>query len=204
MRRLAPFVLALCAGGCAFMPDHTLDYRQARDGALLQLPEGAQTRPIRPLYDIPAAVPADRQVVLTSGKKGKEKFVAPAPAPLALPAASPVTVTAAAAPVPPGKPRLGSDGNGALLLHVDGDADQVWDSLARALQNGKFTVEDKNRTLGLFFVDWSAPKKKTPLQLKVTRMSGASIVSLQKDDDTVADTALTNEFFDRLIRYWPG
>lgn len=198
--------LAAAAGvlltGCSLMPEHSLDYRQARNLAPLVLPEGATARNIQPLYAIPDLPPARTTVALTEGNGRKQKFLIPAPADMP---ASDNEPTAGGQPtVTVAKPRLASDGNGAPILQVDGNAEQVWDNLGKALENSKVRVDDRNRSLGVYFIKLQAQDKSPDLQLKMSRTEGTMVLFLQINEDTVADAETARQLFSRLLESWPG
>ncbi|RZU45226.1 Beta-barrel assembly machine subunit BamC [Fluviicoccus keumensis] len=198
--------LAAAAGvlltGCSLMPEHSLDYRQARNLAPLVLPEGATARNIQPLYAIPDLPPARATVALTEGNGRKQKFLIPAPADMP---ASDNEPTAGGQPtVTVAKPRLASDGNGAPILQVDGNAEQVWDNLGKALENSKVRVDDRNRSLGVYFIKLQAQDKSPDLQLKMSRTEGTMVLFLQINEDTVADAETARQLFSRLLESWPG
>lgn len=197
--------LLLVMSGCSLLPDHSLDYRQARDLPPLKLPEGqGKTRPVQPLYPVPEVRQGTRTVVLTGKDGRREKFIVPAPEPLVVSAPA-VTAKGEGAGQPVLKPRLISDGNGYPLLQVDGDVDQIWDSLGSALARGKLGVEDRNQSLGVYYLKpLAGDGAPGSLQLKMTRTSGGCLLSLQMNEDTVADAAIARQLFDKLLENWPG
>ena len=205
LRRLTALSAVIGLSACGLLPEQSLQYRQARDLPPLVMPEGqAATRPIQPLYGIPAAREPRASVVLTERDGRRERFVIPAPAPMQ------IQVAGADAPVPAtagntaGRPRLVTDGNGYPLLQVDGDPDMVWDSLNRALVTGRIQVDDRNQSLGIYYITLPAAGKQPDLQLKVTRTAGTSVLFLQLNEDTVADTAIARQLFAKLLESWPG
>ncbi len=202
-RLLLPVATACLAGACSLVPDRSLDYTQARDLPPLTLPEGKTTRPIQPLYVIPTVSLAGNAPVLVEQKGRKAKFVIPAPAPLVESEAAPVASVATTGESRL-RPRLVSDGNGYPLVQVDGDADHIWDQLNQALKAGKIQVEDRNQSLGIYYIRVPADGKPTDLQLKVTRSAGSSVLFLQRDEDTVADTDTARALFARLLESWPA
>ena len=63
----------------------------------------------------------------------------------------------ASAPVPPARARIVPDQPGATL-QVDDSFDRAWRRVGLALDRGGFTVEDRDRTQGLYFVRYIDPK----------------------------------------------
>ena len=200
--RIVPVLLALLSlGGCSLMPDRSLDYLQAKNVPPLVVPT-AEGRNIKPLYVIPEIATPEQTVVLVQGEGRKQRFVAPSPKPLVVTGKS-----SAADPKPTvlaSKPQIVNDGNGHPVLQTNGDILQVWDTLNKALAAANIKVSDRNQTLGLYFVDLNKDGKSTAYQLKVIRTSNDNVISLQKDDDTVAEPELSQQTFERLLNHWPS
>ena len=200
--RIVPVLLALLSlGGCSLMPDRSLDYLQAKNVPPLVVPT-AEGRNIKPLYVIPEIATPEQTVVLVQGEGRKQRFVAPLPKPLVVTGQS-----SAGVPKPTviaSKPQIVNDGNGHPVLQTNGDILQVWDTLNKALAAANIKVSDRNQTLGLYFVDLNKDGKSTAYQLKVIRTSNDNVISLQKDDDTVAEPELSQQTFERLLNHWPS
>ena len=200
--RIVPVLLALLSlGACSLLPDRSLDYLQAKNVPPLVVPT-AEGRNIKPLYVIPEIATPEQTVVLVQGEGRKQRFVAPLPKPLVVTGQSSVidpkpTVLAS-------KPQIVNDGNGHPVLQTNGDILQVWDKLNKALTAANIKVSDRNQTLGLYFVDLNKEGKSTAYQLKVIRTSNDNVISLQKDDDTLADSELSQQTFERLLNHWPS
>jgi uncharacterized lipoprotein len=141
-------------------------------------------------------------VILVQGEGRKQRFVAPLPKPL--------VVTGQSSAVDPkptvlaSKPQIVNDGNGHPVLQTNGDILQVWDTLNKALAAANIKVSDRNQTLGLYFVDLNKDGKSTAYQLKVIRTSNDNVISLQKDDDTLAEPELSQQTFERILNHWPS
>ncbi len=85
---------------------------------------------------------------------------APAPAPAAAPRPStPAAAVAAAsaAPQPPQRARI-VETPGGSALEVDEPFDRAWRRVGLALDRGGFTVEDRDRAQGLYYVRWVDPR----------------------------------------------
>ncbi len=191
MRRLGLAVLAAtllpaCSG---YFRDRSLDYGQAIPTPALTFPAGIETRPIKPLYPIPS-------VAVTAPVSGKT-FVVPFP-----PAMKPVQ-EAALPPLPnsPGRSpvKLGTDGNGVPELRVIGPRERVWDELARALSNAGVTLKDRNQDLGRVDVTISGQD----YQLRMVRAAEAFVLSLQRNDETLAPVAVSRNLLTTLQARWP-
>lgn len=200
--RIFPGLLAIVSmSGCGLMPDRSLEYQQAQTTAPLVLPAGDK-RSIKPLYVIPEVTTVLGQAVV-EGKGRKQRFVAPIPKPL-LVANSSSEMKATTVGVTASKPQIVNDGNGHPLLQSNGDILQVWDTLNIALAAANIKVVDKNLSLGLYFIELSSNDKKAGYQLKVIRTSNDNVISLQKDDDTLVDSELSQQIFERLLSHWPS
>ena len=200
--RIFPVLLALLSlGACSLLPDRSLDYLQAKNVPPLVVPT-AEGRNIKPLYVIPEIATPEQTVVLVQGEGRKQRFVAPLPKPLVVTGQS-----SAGVPKPTviaSKPQIVNDGNGHPVLQTNGDILQVWDTLNKALTAANIKVSDRNQTRGLYFVDLNKDGKSTAYQLKVIRTSNDNVISLQKDDDTLADSELSQQTFERLLNHWPS
>ncbi|MEK6787676.1 MAG: hypothetical protein AABY68_01835 [Pseudomonadota bacterium] len=183
---LAATVLPACSG---YFRDRSLDYGQAQASAPLVLPAGVDTRPIKPLYPIPA-------VATTAPVSGKG-FAVPFP-----PEMKPVQEVALP-PLPnsPGRTpvKLGTDGNGVPELRVIGPRERIWDELARALNNAEITLTDRNQDLGLVDVSISGQS----YQLRVVRAAEAFVINLQRNDESLAPVAVARNLLTTLQARWP-
>jgi outer membrane protein assembly factor BamC len=85
---------------------------------------------------------------------------ASSPAPAAAPRPTlPATAVAAvsSAPEPPPRARI-VDAPGGATLEVDESFDRAWRRVGLALDRGGFTVEDRDRAQGVYFVRWVDPR----------------------------------------------
>ena len=200
--RIVPVLLVLFSlSACSFLPDRSLDYLQAKNVPPLVV-STTEGRNIKPLYVIPEIATPEQTVVLVQGEGRKQRFVAPSPKPLVVTGKS-----SAADPKPTvlaSKPQIVNDGNGHPVLQTNGDILQVWDTLNKALAAANIKVSDRNQTLGLYFVDLIKDGKSSAYQLKVIRTSNDNVISLQKDDDTLAESELSQQTFERLLNHWPS
>jgi len=196
-------VVGVCVlSGCSLLPDRSLDYQQASLLAPLQLPTGQEVRAIRPLYVIPDLPVSDTpQTVVVAGKGRSKHFVAPMPKPLVIAANTTSTVSPSTVIV---KPQVVVDGNGHPVMHSTGDLLQVWDNINKALTTARISIVDRNQSLGLYFIDLVEDGKKVTYQLKLTRTSNDNVISLQKDDDTLAESALSQRTLANLLTHWPS
>jgi outer membrane protein assembly factor BamC len=198
MKKTLHGVVLLAAAGlgaCSLFPDHSNDYRTAPELPRVTLPAGMETRPFTDAYPVPA------QTVKPVWKS--KKFEVPAPAPLVLSGDIP-----ADAAINHNEPQnvvtRVQDGNGYPALNVTGGFNQIWDALDQTLHAAAIKVDDRNQSLGLYYLDLADPTGKIqPYQLKVTRALNAYSLSLQKDDDTLAPQATASDLFDKIQAKWP-
>jgi uncharacterized lipoprotein len=199
--RILPVSLSLALlSGCGLMPDRSLEYQQAKTLPPLVLSTG-DSRVIKPLYAIPEIATPEQPVVLVEGKGRKQRFVAPLPKPLTVVAQQ---VESSSTPIVETKPQIVNDGNGHPVLQSSGDILQVWDKLNKALTAANIKVSDRNQSLGLYFVELSKDGKNTIYQLKLIRTSNDNVISLQKDDETLVESELSQQTFERLLNHWPS
>ena len=200
--RILPVSLSLALlSGCGLMPDRSLEYQQAKTLPPLVLSTG-DSRVIKPLYAIPEIATPEQPVVLVEGKGRKQRFVAPLPKPLTVIATQ--QAESSLKPIVETKPQIVNDGNGHPVLQSSGDILQVWDKLNKALTAANIKVSDRNQSLGLYFVELSKDGKNTIYQLKLIRTSNDNVISLQKDDETLVESELSQQTFERLLNHWPS
>lgn len=183
---MAVTLLPACSG---VLRDRSLDYGKAQPTPPLVIPAGVETRPIKPLYPIPA-------VAETAPASGQD-FVVPFP-----PAMKPVQeVSLPPLPNSPGRTpvKLGTDGNGVPELRVVGPRERVWDELGRALNNAGVTIKDRNQELGVVDVTISGQD----YQLRMVRATEAFVLSLQRNDETLAPVAVSRNLLTTLQARWP-
>lgn len=183
---LAVTVLPACTG---YFRDRSLDYGQAKTTPPLILPAGVDTRPIKPLYPIPA-------VAVTAPASGKD-FKVPFPPEMK-------AVKEVALPPLPNSPgrtpvKLGTDGNGVPELRVVGPRERMWDELARALKNADVTLTDRNQDLGLVDVTIAGQA----YQLRMVRAAEAFVINLQRNDESLAPVAVARNLLTTLQARWP-
>lgn len=200
--RILPVSLSLALlSGCGLMPDRSLEYQQAKTLPPLVLSTG-DSRVIKPLYAIPEIATPEQPVILVEGKGRKQRFVAPLPKPLTVIATQ--QAESSLKPIVETKPQIVNDGNGHPVLQSSGDILQVWDKLNKALTAANIKVSDRNQSLGLYFVELSKDGKNTIYQLKLIRTSNDNVISLQKDDETLVESELSQQTFERLLNHWPS
>lgn len=191
--------LVVASTGCSsFFRDRASDYRAAQELPPLTLPSGQDSRPIKPLYPVPAA-----------GTEAKaewpKKFEVPKPKPLVLATEAVKASDAPEGPVAaPEKPVLTQDGNAYPVLSIAGEFNPIWDRLDIALRASKVKIDDRDQRVGLYYLDLPDPDgKKAVYQLRVTRSQSAYLLALQKDDDTLAPEAMTRTLFESIVSHWP-
>lgn len=191
MRRLllvavAATLLPACTN---FFRDRSQDYVKAESTPPLSIPESVSTRPIKPLYPIPQSnfvvKPELKAAVVPYPPAMEEVKVAELPPLPNLPGRSPV--------------KLGTDGNGVPELRVIGPRERIWDELGRALKNADVTVTDRNQSLGLVEVSIAQQN----YQVRMVRATEAFVVSVQRDDETLAPVNLARNLLGTLQARWP-
>lgn len=191
MRRLLLVVVAatLLPACSNFFRDRSQDYVHAESTPPLNIPDSVSTRPIKPLYPIPPASAALKPLS--------------EPAKVPYPPAMEEVKTAELPPLPnvPGRSpvKLGTDGNGVPELRVIGPRERVWDELGRALKNADVTVRDRNQSLGLVEITISQQN----YQVRMVRATEAFVISVQRDDETLAPVNLARNLLGTLQVRWP-
>lgn len=185
-------VLALGLSACASKGE---DYFHAKELPALTLPEGQESRQIKPLFPVPP--------VTTAPTAWPDKFEVPRPRPMdVLPEQ---TAPSPGPQVTSDKPELTVDGNGYAVLSVQGEFNAVWDRLDQALRGAGVKVEDRDQGLSQYFLSLTdANGKKATYQLRVMRGQSSYSLTLQKDDDTLASQDMTRTLFESIVARWPG
>jgi uncharacterized lipoprotein len=182
--------LTLLPGCSGFFRDRTLEYTKAEPGPALVIPEGVDARPLRPLYPIPETTPSTTKIEL-------DKASVPFP-----PAMKPVVVEQQMdLPDTPGRlvVKLGTDGNGIPELRVVGPRERVWDELLRALNSSNVSIKDRNQSLGL--VDVVIAEQN--FQVRMVRATEAFMITLQRNEDTLAPVNVSRTLLTTLQARWP-
>lgn len=191
-RQVCLTLLVVGVSACASKGE---DYFHAVDLPPLTLPDGQESRQIKPLFPVPPAAAAQAA--------WPEKFEVPRPRPME---AQPEQVV----PLPSqqagsDKPELTVDGNGYAVLSVRGDFNAIWDRLDQALRAAGVKVEDRDQGLSQYYLNLAdADGKKATYQLRVTRGQSSYSLTLQKDDDTLASQDMTRTLFESIVARWPG
>lgn len=188
MKRLMCVVLALsvlpaCSG---FFRDRSLAYVDAQSTPPLNMPADVSTRPITPLYPVPEVAASAVE--------------APAEAPFPPTLKTQVSVDMAALPAAPGRTpvKFGTDGNGVPELRVVGPRERVWDELGRTLKAIDVTIKDRNQSLGLVYITIA----EQDYQLRMIRATEAYVISLQRDEETLAPVNLSRNLLGTLQVRW--
>ncbi len=193
IRAAALSALVVTLAACSTFRDRAADYQKAENLPPLQFPSGSEARPLRDLYPIPA---------ISNAAPLSGKFEVPAPKPLTQ--AQAVATESATQEPAAAQLTLGQDGNGYPTLQLQGGFSQIWDKLEQALKAAEVKIEDRNQSLGLYFLQLpNAEGKLESHQLRLTRGVNAYALSLQKDDDTLATPALTKTLFEKIQAKWP-
>ena len=181
---MAVSVLPACSN---FFRDRSLAYVDAKASPALNIPTDVSTRPITPLYPIPAVAAA--------------AINAPVEAPFPPAMKTTVSVELAALPNAPGRTpvKFGTDGNGVPELRVVGPRERVWDELGRTLKTIDVKIKDRNQSLGIVYITLG----EQDYQLRMIRATEAYVISVQRDDDTLAPVVLSRNLLSTLQVRWP-
>ncbi|MCG8391869.1 MAG: outer membrane protein assembly factor BamC [Pseudomonadales bacterium] len=144
----ATLLLALTATGCSWLPNSSLDYRDAEVREPIQIPDDGVFIGEQPLYSVP------RQEQRLVGKQPDEdRFEVPEPPQL-------VTLDAAAGqeedePAPEGesaKAMLARDGNGYPIIMMSTRYPWAWEYVGEALEKTDLEISDRDREIGVYYL----------------------------------------------------
>lgn len=205
MKKYASCVLAvaLALSGCGLLPDRSLEYLQAKTIPNIDASSSDQ-RPIKPLYAIPTVTTAKEdaaQLIQSEGRK--QSFVVPAPKAIVVASIEAVS-NPAVTTINYSKPDMVLDGNSYPLLYVKGHSIQIWEQLGQALQEANVLVLDRNQSLGVYFIEWIVDNKKQTYLLKLTPTAINNVIAVQKDDDNLVESGLSQQVLSTIIKHWPS
>lgn len=161
-------VVGVTLAGCSWLPNHSLDYRQAPVLAPMKMPQGMQFLGQQDLYAVP-----DEKDRLTGPRKGESGFEAPKPPQLVAEGDRKGSGNAdenAAKPPPPGQdstPVLGKDGSGYPIIMMPVSYAWAWEQVSQALTQTDLRVTDRNRDDGLFYLTVPQRYKLNPPQARL-------------------------------------
>lgn len=145
MTRLIVLTGVLALSACAWLPDHSMDYRKAEVTPRLQVPEGMTMSESEDLYRVPEP---ERRAVW---KKG-ERFEPPVP-PAKEPVESEQVVLAEPVPdVSNTRIVLTRDGNDYPIIMMYTAFAWAWEYVGQSLAATDLRIEDRSREAGIFFV----------------------------------------------------
>jgi uncharacterized lipoprotein len=171
----------------------SMDYAHAQSIAAVQVPDSLQTRQIAPLYPVPV-VPensAAEKLVLTNTKGNR--YLLPKPNPIDQDKVADTQIDSA-----PSAPQLVEDGNGFPLLKIDGDSSKIWDAINRSLVIANVNVTQRNASTNRFMLMIDNEL----YQLRLGRIGGTTTVTLQKPDESLANSVVATKLLERIARNW--
>lgn len=141
-------MLLAILGGCSWLPNSSLNYRDAAVTDPIQVPEGGVFIGEQALYAVP------RQEDRLIGKQpGEKKYVPPTPPELVVLGNEPEDE--AEVPVPAGESAraiLARDGNGYPILMMSTRYAWAWEYISDALKDTDLKVTDRDREVGVFYL----------------------------------------------------
>ncbi|MDF1764045.1 MAG: outer membrane protein assembly factor BamC [Oleibacter sp.] len=201
-------VLLLGACSTIFGRSASLDYLDVEESPETQLPEGIDVQ-FKDYYPV-----AQSETVVDLG----DKFNTPIPAALVLESdEDEQTTTLSEFRSAELNSRLEKDGAGTLIIRLDAPYAVSWARVADAIAASSIDLTDLNRSLGIYYLNlpnpeasdekrslwariWSDPKDPMLIyQLKMNRADKGVYLSLQKDFETLAEEALTNDVLQEIV-----
>lgn len=147
--RLAISLMLLAAvSGCSWLPDASLDYRNAKVTDPIQVPEGGVFIGEQALYGV-----SDLDDRLIGKQEGESKYVPPKPPQLVVLGNAPED-DSDETPAPEGESRaiLARDGNGYPILMMSTRYAWAWEYVGEALKQTDLKVADRDREVGIFYL----------------------------------------------------
>lgn len=178
LRQCVIVAAGLGLAACSLLPDHSLDYRDAKVLKPMTVPEGTAFLGAQALYAVP-----DQHERLMGPREGEEGYEAPKPPQLVSADAETADreqgsgqngaqngEQVVATPPPPGNkttPVLAQDGSGYPIIMMPVDYAWAWEKVAQALTRTDLRVTDRNRDLGLFYLTVPERYQLSPPQAKL-------------------------------------
>lgn len=145
----AALALALLASGCSWLPNNSLNYREAEVTAPMQVPDGAVFIGEQALYPVPR-----QDERLTGPREGEDRFMAPKPPQLV--SLAPVEEQdEAIGPAPEqgsAQALLARDGNGYPIIMMSTRFAWAWEYVGEALSATDLKVDDRDRESGIYYL----------------------------------------------------
>ncbi|MDX1804617.1 MAG: outer membrane protein assembly factor BamC [Alcanivorax sp.] len=194
----AAISLALLAAGCSWLPDHSLNYRDAQVLKPIQVPKDGVFIGQDPLYRVP-----DQDQRLKGRQPDEKKFVAPKPPQLVVLGnekddnAPPAPKDQATNAV------LGKDGNGYPIIMLPTRYAWAWEYIGDALQKTDLKVDDRDREVGIFYlkVPDRYQLKAGDVQLKLSHTTnGIQVAVLNSKGTALVDKTPGQAILERIYR----
>lgn len=195
--------IALLAAGCSWLPDHSLDYRQAPLLEPMAAPEGGAFIGEKALYPVP-----DQDKRLVGKQEGERSFKAPRPPQLVVLGNAPdEDDTADPAPKDQGVDALlGKDGNGYPIIMLSTRYPWAWEYIGDALAETDLKISDRDREVGIYFLQ--VPERyqleEQDAQIKLSHTSnGIQVAVLNKKGTALVEEAPGQAMLERIYQELP-
>lgn len=181
----AALTLALvvtAASGCSWLPDSSLNYRDAQVLEPIQVPEDGVFIGEQPLYSVP------RQDERLVGRGEDEKrFAVPKPPQLVVLGSDDDEEAQQPAPRDASsKAILARDGNGYPIIMMSTRFAWAWEYVGDALENTDLTISDRDREVGIYYL--KVPERYTlnarTAQLKLSHTTNGIQVAVLNEEGT--------------------
>lgn len=192
---LAVSALSLAGCGRFAINNHSLDYKNAKQLALLEYPADATVRPATPLYPAPTV---EQRAIDNAPKfenKRGNRYALPRPEQTqgnATLDASAQTTTAL------GRPQLVTDGNKNPLLKVDGNTAEIWQYTKATLSTLNFNIIAQGSNQATIKVNDNT------YVLKLTGVGSSHTLALFNVDNTFASPDVAAEVLNQIYQNWPA
>ncbi len=186
---------ALMLGGCALFPDRTLKYQEAETIKEMDVPSDMSFIGFDDKYAV-----RNEDERLKRTVKRKDRFQVPEPPRLV--ALEEVALEQSKGPEPTNMSALlGRDGNGYPILMMNTDFTWAWEYVERAINKSTFTLEDVNRSIGVFYV--KLPKryeiKDKRIQFKLSHtVNGIQVAALNRRGTTLLEKDISQQLLEAL------
>lgn len=181
--------------GCALFPDRTLVYQEAETIEEMTIPEGMSFVGFDDKF-----VVRNEDERLKRTVKRKDRFVIPEPPYQQLPEFA--SEEEQSTPEPTNMSvLLGRDGNGYPILMLNTNFTWAWEYVGRAIDKSAFTLEDVDRSIGVFYVKlpnrYEIKDKRIQFKLSNT-VNGIQVAALNRRGTTLLEKEVSHQLLEAL------
>ena len=191
-------LLVSAASGCSWLPDSSLNYRDAQVLEPMEVPEDGVFIGEQPLYSVP------RQEERLVGRGEDEKrFAVPRPPQLVVLGSADDDEAQQPAPKDASsKAILARDGNGYPIIMMSTRFAWAWEYVGDALENTDLKISDRDREVGIYYLkvpeDYTLDARTAQLKLSHTT-NGIQVAVLNEEGTALVEKTPGQAILERIF-----